>query len=267
MNKLFILSAAVFALLFTACEKDTSENATKNSKDRIVLNDSQILYHYYAQYSRDTNGVEHLWEEDFYEYDNQNRLSKKVRYYYDPNGVLYDTTNFIYTYTGNKVIVNEYNNNNINYARNIYVLNSNNLIIIDSAFQKGFFSTPQFFNEKEYEYLNKKLSRQFSKNSPNQDLYFWTNGNLSKIERYNNGALNQTKVLGNYSTLLNKNYCGDFFYHGQRNRNWISSEDGNNPNIAKHNYISDSNGFVIEDLLTISDNNGKVLRYFKEIYK
>ncbi len=267
MIKLQLFTVTIFALVFTGCEKDTTKTSHNTNNERIVLNDSQILYHYYAQYSRDTLGTEHLWEEDFYEYDNQNRLSKKLQYYYDPNGILYDTNNFVYTYIGNKVIVNIFNGSNVNYGRNIYVLNSNSLTIIDSTFEKDLFLTPQFMNESEYEYVNKKLSRTFSKDSPNQNLYFWANGNLTKVEGYKNGALFQTLIIGNYSTLINKNYCGDYFNNGKRNRNWISSEDGNNPKVKTHAYKYDANGFVTEDLTTIANVNGVIQRYMKEIYK
>ena len=265
-NTLFISTIILFSLGITSCEKESTN--TSNNTDRKVLNDSQILYHYYAEYSIDLAGVENKWEEDYFEYDNQNRIIQKTQYYYDPSGVLYDTNKYVYTYVGNRVIINKYSGSNVNYSRNIYTLNSNNLVISDSMFQKNFTPTLDFLNEDNYEYTNNKITREFSRDGSSQILYFWTNGNLSKAEGYQNGVLKGSQNFGKYSILVNKNYAGDFFNNGKRNRNWIESEDADKPTAAVHTYKSDSNGFVTEDLTTYSDpTTGKITRYFKIIYK
>lgn len=112
------------------------------------------------------------------------------------------------------------------------------------------------------------MSREYSKDSPKETKYYWANGNIKKLEEYRNGALDKTDSIGTYSNLINKNYCGDFFNLGKRNRNWIESEDADKPTAAVHTYKSESDGFISEDLTTYSDpTNGKILRYYKIIYK
>ncbi len=239
MNTFKPIYIALCTLIFISCEKEASNNNTANTKDRIVLNDSQILYHYYSYSSIDENGNEMLWEECNFEYDNQNRISKMTQYYYDFVGKRTDTNIYKYSYVGNRVIKNAYDVNNVNYSRTVYLLNSDNLAIIDSSFSKGWYPTPQFFNEKNTEYQNKKMSRTFSKESPKETKYYWENGNIKKVEEYMNGVLDKVDSIGTYSNLVNKNYCGDFFLNGQKNRNWYYIMNNQYPKAHYHTYKTD----------------------------
>ncbi len=119
MNTFKPIYIALCTLIFISCEKEASNNNTANTKDRIVLNDSQILYHYYSYSSIDENGNEMLWEECNFEYDNQNRISKMTQYYYDFVGKRSDTNIYKYSYVGNRVIKNAYDVNNVNYSRTV----------------------------------------------------------------------------------------------------------------------------------------------------
>lgn len=267
MKYTLIFSLTLLSILFTSCEKEATNNPSNTIKNRIVLNDSQILYHYYSYSSIDDAGNEMLWEECNYEYDDQNRISKMTQYYYDPNGKLSDKNIYTYEYSGNRVIMNTYNGDNVNYSRKVYLLNSENLAIIDSSFSKGWYQTPQFFNESNTDYVNKKMSRKYSKDSPKETKYYWENGNIKKIEEYRNGALDKTDSIGTYSNLINKNYCGDFFLIGRKNRNWYYIMNEEYPKAEYHTYKTDANGFVLEDLTIFEDINGKVLRKHKEVYK
>ncbi len=261
---LIITSVTIFFMI--SCEKEATNN-NSTTKDRIVLNDSQILYHYYSYSSIDDVGNEMLWEECNFEYDNQNRISKMTQYYYDPTGKLDDKNIYVYTYSGNRVIMNAYTPENVNYSRKVYLLNSDNLAIIDSSFAKGLYQSPQFFNESNTDYSNKKMSRTYSKDSPRQTKYYWQNGNIKKVEEYVNGVLDKADSIGTYSTLINKNYRGDFFLNGRKNRNWYSIMYEQYPKAEYHTYKTDANGFVMEDLTIFEDVNGKILRKHKEVYK
>lgn len=260
-----IFTLSIF--FFISCEKEPSNINTVKIKDRIVLNDSQILYHYYAYYSVDDVGNEMLWEECNYEYDNQNRISKMTQFYYDPSGIISDTNIYKYSYIGNRVIQNTYDNNNINFARTVYLLNSENLAIIDSSFSKGWYPSPQFFNEQNTDYENKKMSRTYSKDSPIETLFSWENGNVKVIKEFRNGTLKKSDTIGIYSNLVNKNYRGDFFLNGRKSRNWYSIMNNQYPKAEYHVYKTDANGFVLEDLTIFEDIYGKILRKQKEVYK
>lgn len=268
MKKTGILSAiTLIAFGITSCEKEATNNPSNTIKNRIVLNDSQILYHYYSFSSIDEVGNEVVCEECNYEHDSQNRISKMTQFYYDPSGKLSDKNIYTYEYSGNRIIMNTYNDNNVNYSRKVYLINADNLAITDSSFLKGLYQTPQYFNESKTDYVNKKMSRTYSKDSPKETKYYWANGNIKKFEEYSNGALDKTDSIGTYSNLINKNYCGDFFLNGRKNRNWFYIMNEEYPKAEYHTYITDANGFVLEDLTIFEDIYGKLLRKHKEVYK
>ena len=271
MKNYSLILTAFISLMIFSCEKESTNNSNTNSTERIVLNDSQILYHYSAESSIDLAGKENLWEENFYEYDDQHRIIKRTLYYYDPNGVLYDTTYYKYEYQGAKVIMYTYNGNNINYGKNVYVLNSNKLKTIDSSYSKNlFFTNPKFeFNiDKMYDYENNKIVLEYAGyNKLNALKAYWKDGNAIRWESYSNGVLNQKSSTRTFNNRINKNYQGNFFENGMRNRNWVQLEAAEYPKATFHTYKTEVDGFVTEDLTTRADSTGKITGYYKVIYK
>jgi hypothetical protein len=110
-----------------------------------------------------------------------------------------------------------------------------------------------------------KVSHKYTKDTMDAQVFHWHNGNLTK-EYEMNGLMGRVLIMSyNYGTKANTLNTGDFWNNGMKSANLPESATEPN-NEYKYTYKIESDGFISEELMSVSSPGGLPYRYEKKVY-
>ncbi len=247
----------LIATLLFSCETDTENNANNNNK---IMVSTMTLYT-----GNDINNLEKV-ESYTFKYNNDGNILSKVKSVYEKN-TLVGSSYFDYTYTGNTVIeINaiDFGGTKTLVDRTYIKVNSNKLIESDSSFDLTSSSSPALVKRRIYN-SNQKVNYIFQRDTTDGFVYDWVNGNLTK-EYLFNGLMGRFNIMSyTYGNKANTVNTGDFWNDGMKSANL--PESALEPNYEyKYTYTIESDGFISEELISVSSPGGSPYRYEKRVY-
>jgi hypothetical protein len=250
------LSTLFITTLFIGCETEAVYN---NNKKKLHVSTMTV-------YSGiDVNNLEKK-EYHVFKYNSDGSILSKFKNIYENNEMV-GSDHSDYTYIDNTVIessIFNFGGPETSINKTYINLNSNKLIYSDSSCDMLNSTSPAVVRKRIY-HAHSKVSHRYIKDTMDAHVYDWVNGNLSK-EYEMNGLMGRVLIISyNHGTKENTLNMGDFWNTGMKSANLPESATEHNIEY-KYTYKIESDGFISEELMSVSSPGGSPYRYVKKIY-
>ena len=255
-NNYGFVSIMLIAALFNSCKTETEFN---NNNNKLQVS-TMTLYT-----GIDVNNLEKK-ENHVFKYNSDGHILSKLKNVYE-NNELVGSDHSDYAYIGNIVIessIINFGGPKTSIDKTYINLNSNKLISSDSSCDMLNSTSPAVVRRRIY-HTHQKVSHRYTKDTMDAHVFDWLNGNLTK-EYEMNGLMGRVLMMSyHYGTKANTLNTGDFWNNGMKSANLPESAKEPN-NEYKYIYKIASDGFISEELMSVSSPGGSPYRYEKKVY-
>jgi phage gpG-like protein len=258
LNNYSFLSILLIVTLLNSCETET-ETQFNNNINKIQVSTMTVYT---------GNDVNNLEKKEYYvfKYNSDGNILSKLKNVYE-NSELVGSDHSDYAYIGNTVIessIINFGGPKTSIDKTYINLNSNKLISSDSSCDMLNSNSPAVVRRRIYQ-THSKVSHKYTKDTMDAQVFHWHNGNLTK-EYEMNGLMGRVLIMSyNYGTKANTLNTGDFWNNGMKSANLPESATEPN-NEYKYTYKIESDGFISEELMSVSSPSGLPYRYEKKVY-